>query len=58
VLAIINLEPDLEVLGPFGSYLLEQFGTTGATAILTGALALWVIGPVAAATYLFADRRL
>jgi len=58
VLAIINLEPDLEVLGPFGSYLLERFGTGGATAVLSAALAVWVIGPVAAAVYIFSDRRI
>ena len=58
VLAIINLEPDLEVLGPFGTYLLEEFGTGTATAILAAALAVWIVGPVAAATWLFSDRRI
>ncbi len=57
VLAIINLEPDLEVLGPFGTYLLEEFGTGTATAILVSALAVWIVAPVAAATWLFNDRR-
>ena len=53
VLAIIHLEPDLQVLGPFGSYLLEELGTTAATAVLSVALAAWVIAPVAAAVWLF-----
>jgi Cu-processing system permease protein len=57
VLAIIHLEPDLQVLGPFGSYLLETTGTTGATAVLSGALAVWLVTPVAIAAWVFNDRR-
>jgi Cu-processing system permease protein len=53
VLAIIHLEPDLEVLGPFGSFLLERMGKGGATAVLGGALAAWVIAPVSLAAWLF-----
>lgn len=53
VLAIIHLEPDLQVLGPFGSYLLEDFGTAWATAVLTGALVLWAVVPIAAGVWLF-----
>ena len=53
VLAIIHLEPDLQVLGPFGSYLLEELGTTASTAVLSVSLAVWVIAPVAAAVWLF-----
>jgi len=56
VLAIINLEPDLEVLGPFGSYLLETLGTTGATVLLSAALAAWAVAPIAVAARLFARR--
>jgi Cu-processing system permease protein len=56
VLAIIHLEPDLEVLGPFGSYLLETLGTTGATVVLSTALAVWVVVPIALAAWLFARR--
>lgn len=57
VLAIINLEPDLEVLGPFGSYLLETLGTEGASALLASALVVWVVAPVALAMWMFSDRR-
>jgi Cu-processing system permease protein len=46
VLAIIHLEPDLEVLGPFGSYMYDEVGTTNATLLLGGALAVWVAAPV------------
>jgi Cu-processing system permease protein len=53
VLAIIWLEPDLQILGPFGAYLMEELGTTGATAVLGAALAAWVVLPVTAAVFIF-----
>jgi len=53
VLAIIHLEPDLEVLGPFGAFVLERLGQWGATAVLASALAAWVAGPLAAAVWAF-----
>lgn len=56
VLAIIYLEPDLQILGPFGSYLLERTGRGGATVILSAALAVWAVVPVAIAAYLFETR--
>jgi Cu-processing system permease protein len=57
VLAIMHLEPDLTVLGPFGSYIMEDFGKGMATAVLLTALAAWVITPMAIATWIFSDRR-
>ncbi len=56
VLAIIHLEPDLEVLGPFGAYLMERVGVGGATAILGAALVAWVTAPVSLAAWLFETR--
>lgn len=53
MLAIIQLEPDLQVLGPFGSYLLENMGAGAATAILAGALAAWVAVPLWTAAWVF-----
>lgn len=53
VLAIIQLEPDLQILGPFGSYLIERTGRTGASMILGAALLAWAAVPVAVAAYLF-----
>jgi Cu-processing system permease protein len=53
VLAIIHLEPDLEVLGPFGSYVYEQLGVGGATALLGGALVAWLVAPLVLAIRLF-----
>jgi hypothetical protein len=57
VLAIMHLEPDLTVLGPFGSYLMEELGKGTATAVLLAALAVWVVAPVAIAVWAFNDRR-
>lgn len=57
VLAIMHLEPDLTVLGPFGAYVMEDMGRGTATAVLLGALAVWVVAPMAIATWIFSDRR-
>jgi Cu-processing system permease protein len=57
VLAIMHLESDLTVLGPFGSYMVEDMGKDIATAVLLGALALWVALPMAVATWAFNGRR-
>jgi Cu-processing system permease protein len=56
VLAIIHLEPDLQILGPFGAYILERFGVGGASVILGTALAAWVVAPVTLAAWLFSTR--
>lgn len=53
VLAIIHLEPDLQVLGPFGSYVYEELGTGNATLLLGGALLVWVVAPLWLAMQLF-----
>ena len=55
VIAIIHLEPDLEILGPFGAFVLEELGTGGATAVLVTALLVWIAAPLSAAALLF-DR--
>ena len=56
VLAIIHLEPDLEVLGPFGSYLLDEWGMARATGLLALALVAWTVVPVWLAVRLFERR--
>lgn len=53
VLGIMHLEPDLQILGPFGSYLMERTGGGGATAILLAALLCWIALPMALAVWLF-----
>lgn len=57
VLAIIHLEPDLEVLGPFGSYVVDDFGKGQATVVLLTALSVWMVAPMAIAIWVFNDRR-
>ena len=56
VLAIMSLEPDMEVLGPFGSYMADRFGVAVSALVLLGALAAWTLGPLVAATTLFAGE--
>ena len=56
MLAIIHLEPDLQVLGPFGSYLMEEWGLTRATGLLALALVAWTAAPVWLAARLFEKR--
>lgn len=56
VLAIIHLEPDLEILGPMGSYVMERSGLWGATRILAGALLAWTVVPIFLAVRLFEKR--
>jgi Cu-processing system permease protein len=57
VLAIMHLEPDLTVLGPFGSYLMEDMGKTTATVVLVGALVVWTAAPLSIAIWVFNDRK-
>ncbi|MFU8841643.1 MAG: ABC transporter permease subunit [Nitriliruptoraceae bacterium] len=37
-------------LGPFGGYLLDRVGRTGAVGVLVGSLVAWTLGPLAVAT--------
>ncbi len=53
VLAIIHLDPDLEVLGPFGTYQYDEAGTTNATLLPGTALVVWVVVPAWFAIELF-----
>ncbi|MGK2964330.1 MAG: ABC transporter permease [Tepidiformaceae bacterium] len=54
VLAILSLEPDMDVLGPLGSYLSDEFGVGVSAVLLLGALALWTAAPLTVAATLFA----
>jgi Cu-processing system permease protein len=56
VLAIIHLEPDLTVLGPFGGYLMETLGLWGTTAVLSATLVAWTAVPVGLAAWVFHRR--
>lgn len=56
ILAVLSLEPDLQVLGPLGAYVTEEVGTSTGTALLIAALAAWTIAPLLAAIQVLADR--
>ena len=47
LLAILTLDPGATVLGPFGPYLVERFGTTGSKMLLAAALTAWTAGALA-----------
>ena len=53
VLSVLALEPDLYLLGPAGAYLAERLSWGGTAALLTSALTLWTILPVAGAIVRF-----
>ena len=41
VLAVVRLEADLDLLGPFGAYVYDSLGRGGTTALLSVALGVW-----------------
>ncbi|MBI5949349.1 MAG: ABC transporter permease [Chloroflexi bacterium] len=53
ILAVMSLEPDLEILGPLGSYLSEQVGRGTSTILLAAGLGAWVVAPLVAAVEVF-----
>lgn len=56
ILAIVGLEPDLRVLGPLGSYLVNELGVGATTVLLVSALAVWTAAPLAVAARVFARQ--
>jgi Cu-processing system permease protein len=53
LLALLALDPTLEVLGPVGGFLVARLGPAGVTGLLLGALGVWLLGPLAVAAALF-----
>lgn len=43
---ILSLEPDLDVLGPLGSYVVNEVGTSSAVGLLSGMLVGWILIPL------------
>ena len=43
---VLSLKPDLEVLGPLGSYVVNEVGTASAVGLLSGMLVLWIVVPM------------
>ena len=54
VLGVLALEPDLYLLGPAGAYLTTQLSSSGAAALLLGALVSWATLPLGVAVCTFA----
>jgi len=52
ILAVLSLEPDLQVLGPMGAYLHLELGTARSIALLIGAIAAWTAAPLAVSALL------
>lgn len=53
ILAILRLEPDLQILGPLGSYLLNELGLAMATTLLVASLTFWTLLPLGLSAFLF-----
>jgi len=53
ILAVLSLEPDLQVLGPLGAFLNTEFGAGRSAILLSGATAVWAAVPLTAAVMLF-----
>lgn len=53
ILAVLSLEPDLQILGPLGSYLNNELGTGLSAGVLVGAILAWALAPLAAAIEVF-----
>jgi Cu-processing system permease protein len=56
ILALLLLDPSLEVLGPVGGLLVTRFGSGGATGVLVAVLGCWVAAPLVTALVLFEER--
>jgi len=56
ILAVLSLEPDLQVLGPLGAYVTEEVGVRTGTWLLIGALVVWTVAPLAAAIQALGER--
>jgi Cu-processing system permease protein len=46
ILALLASSPSGAALGPFGTYLVERFGTTGSAVLLSSAIAAWTVIPL------------
>lgn len=53
LLAVMSLDPDLQVLGPLGSYLQNELGRAVSMAMLGIGVLAWTAAPVAIAAHIF-----
>jgi Cu-processing system permease protein len=56
ILAVLSLEPDLQVLGPLGAYVVEEVGTGVGLVLLIGALVTWTVAPLVVAVQILGDQ--
>jgi hypothetical protein len=56
ILAVLSLEPDLQVLGPLGAYVVEEVGTSIGLVLLIGALVTWTVAPLVVAVQILGDQ--
>jgi Cu-processing system permease protein len=56
ILALLLLDPTLEMLGPVGGFLTARLGESLTAGVLTVTLAAWIVGPLVAALTLLEAR--
>lgn len=56
ILALLAANPTGTALGPFGAYLVDRFGTGGATMLIGGSIALWTLVPLLVARWALRRR--
>lgn len=54
VLALLAADPDGTALGPFGAYLVETYGSSGAALVLIASLVFWTVLPLVLARWVIA----
>ncbi|MCC7088028.1 MAG: hypothetical protein IT295_02665, partial [Dehalococcoidia bacterium] len=55
-LAVLSVEPDLQILGPLGSYMIDRLGTATSAVLLLLSLAAWSVAPLAIAVRIFQSQ--
>ncbi len=56
ILALLLLDPSLEMLGPVGGFLVTRLGGPGTAGLLLGALTAWLVAPLALGLVFFESR--
>jgi Cu-processing system permease protein len=56
LLAVLSVEPDLQILGPLGSYMVDRLGTATSAVLLLASLAVWSLAPLGIAVRLFQSQ--
>ena len=56
ILAVLSLEPDLQVLGPLGAYIVEEVGATTGAWLLLASVVAWTVAPLALAIHALGGR--